>query len=92
MNPERCLTAVVFSGGLGLGAHHGGVFEALTGLALSIVWVRGSSAGAIAAALIAGSSNADRLRNLRSRGHAARHLSSMHDRNSILELRQQMTN
>ncbi|UQR61343.1 patatin-like phospholipase family protein [Bradyrhizobium sp. C-145] len=70
MNSERCLTAVVFSGGLGLGAYHGGVFEALTGLALPIDWVSGSSAGAITAALIAGSPSADRLRNLRSYWHA----------------------
>lgn len=63
--------AVVFSGGLGLGAYHGGAFEALTALALGIDWVAGSSAGAITAALIAGSSSVDRLQNLRSYWHAA---------------------
>ena len=65
MDPERSLAAVVFSGGLGLGAYHGGAFEALTALAPRIDWVAGSSAGAITAALIAGSSSADRLQNLR---------------------------
>lgn len=67
---ERQLTAVVFSGGLGLGAYHGGAFEALTALATPIDWVAGSSAGAITAALIAGSSSANRLQNLRSYWHA----------------------
>ncbi|MDF0496816.1 patatin-like phospholipase family protein [Bradyrhizobium yuanmingense] len=67
---ERPLTAIAFSGGLGLGAYHGGVFEALTSLRLPIDWVTGSSAGAITAALIAGSPRDDRLRNLRSYWHA----------------------
>ncbi|MDD1518928.1 MULTISPECIES: patatin-like phospholipase family protein [Bradyrhizobium] len=67
---ERPLSAVAFSGGLGLGAYHGGVFEALTSLRLPIDWVTGSSAGAITAALIAGSARDDRLRNLRSYWHA----------------------
>lgn len=69
---ERPLTAIAFSGGLGLGAYHGGVFEALTSLLLPIDWVTGSSAGAITAALIAGSPSADRLRNLRSYWQAPR--------------------
>lgn len=47
------LTALVLSGGLGLGAYHGGAFEAFTSLSLSAGWVAGSSAGAISAALIA---------------------------------------
>lgn len=67
---ERPLTAITFSGGLGLGAYHGGVFEAFTSLTLPLDWVTGSSAGAITAALIAGSPSADRLRNLRSYWHA----------------------
>ncbi|WP_193375042.1 patatin-like phospholipase family protein, partial [Bradyrhizobium yuanmingense] len=67
---ERPLTAIAFSGGLGLGAYHGGVFEALTSLRLPIDWVTGSSAGAITAALIAGSPRDDWLRNLRSYWHA----------------------
>ncbi|WP_245318291.1 patatin-like phospholipase family protein [Bradyrhizobium sp. DOA1] len=67
---ERQLTAVVFSGGLGLGAYHGGAFEALTAVARRIDWVAGSSAGAITAALIAGSPSGDRLPNLRRYWHA----------------------
>lgn len=59
------LTALVLSGGLGLGAYHGGAFEAFTSLSLSAGWVAGSSAGAISAALIAGSAAADRIPNLR---------------------------
>ncbi|MHB0772455.1 patatin-like phospholipase family protein [Bradyrhizobium sp. 5.13L] len=70
MEPDRTLTAAVFSGGLGLGAYHGGAFEALTARALPIDWVAGSSAGAITAALIAGSPGADRLQNLRRYWHA----------------------
>jgi predicted acylesterase/phospholipase RssA len=62
---EPPLTALVFSGGLGLGAYHGGAFEAFTSLSLPIGWVAGSSAGAISAALIAGSAAADRITNLR---------------------------
>jgi NTE family protein len=66
MASEHSLTAVVFGGGLGLGAYHGGAFEALAAQAAPIGWVAGSSAGAISAALIAGSPGADRVRNLRS--------------------------
>nr|WP_247417107.1 MULTISPECIES: patatin-like phospholipase family protein [unclassified Bradyrhizobium] len=83
---ERQLTAVVFSGGLGLGAYHGGTFEALTSLSPQIDWVAGSSSGAITAALIAGSPSADRIRTLSNYWHgpggragppsARRHLSA----------------
>lgn len=69
MAAELLLTAVVFSGGLGLGACHAGVFEALSSLRSPIDWVTGSSAGAITAALIAGSPSADRLGNLRGFWH-----------------------
>ncbi|KYK44339.1 patatin-like phospholipase family protein [Bradyrhizobium sp. CNPSo 4019] len=69
MAAELPLTAVAFSGGLGLGAYHAGVFEALSSLRSPIDWVTGSSAGAITAALIAGSPSGDRLRNLRSYWH-----------------------
>jgi NTE family protein len=54
MAAEPTLTAVVFAGGLGLGAYHGGAFEALTSVSPHIDWVTGSSAGAITAALICG--------------------------------------
>jgi NTE family protein len=71
MVPDHPLTAIVFAGGLGLGAYHGGAFEAFTGLSLPLDWVTGSSAGAITAALAAGSPDAERLQNLRSYWHAA---------------------
>jgi NTE family protein len=70
MATEQPLTAVVFAGGLGLGAYHGGAFEALTSFSPHIDWVTGSSAGAITAALIAGCPIADRLENLRRYWHA----------------------
>ena len=62
----RPLTAITFSGGLGLGAYHAGVFEAFTSFGSPIDWVTGSSAGAVTAALIAGGPRDDRLSNLRS--------------------------
>jgi NTE family protein len=70
MTAEQPLTAVVFAGGLGLGAYHGGAFEALTSVSPHVDWVAGSSAGAITAALIAGCPIADRLENLRCYWHA----------------------
>lgn len=70
MAAEPTLTAVVFAGGLGLGAYHGGAFEALTSVSPHIDWVTGSSAGAITAALIAGCPIPDRLANLRGYWHA----------------------
>jgi NTE family protein len=70
MAAEPTLTAVVFAGGLGLGAYHGGAFEALTSVSPHIDWVTGSSAGAITAALIAGCPIPDRLANLRGHWHA----------------------
>lgn len=66
MADDPPLTALVFSGGLGLGAYHGGAFEAFTAMSLSASWVTGSSAGAISAALIAGNAAADRVQSLRS--------------------------
>ncbi len=62
----RRLTAITFAGGLGLGAYHAGVFEALTSLGSPVDWVTGSSAGAITASLVAGSPREDRLDHLRS--------------------------
>jgi NTE family protein len=60
------LTCLVLSGGLGLGAYHGGAFERSHMRAIPLNRVTGSSAGAISAALIAGSTPALRLSNLRS--------------------------
>src|SRR5688500_14397446 len=63
---DNPLTCLVLSGGLGLGAYHGGAFERLHMRAIPLDWVAGSSAGAISAAVIAGSPPALRLSNLRS--------------------------
>lgn len=65
MAVDEPLTALVFSGGLGLGAYHGGAFDCFTSLCLPLDWVTGSSAGAITAALIAGSAPSDRIQALR---------------------------
>ncbi|MCK1653472.1 patatin-like phospholipase family protein [Bradyrhizobium sp. 149] len=62
---DEPLTALVFSGGLGLGAYHGGAFDCFTSLSLPLHWVTGSSAGAITTALIAGSAPSDRVQTLR---------------------------
>lgn len=61
----RSLISVVFSGGLGLGAYHGGAFEAFEMQSLPLDWVAGSSAGALSAALVAGSPPELRVSNLR---------------------------
>ncbi|MDR6305619.1 NTE family protein [Nitrobacter vulgaris] len=66
MMPDSPLTCLVLSGGLGLGAYHGGAFEQLHRQAIPLDWVAGSSAGAISAALIAGSPPELRVSNLRS--------------------------
>jgi NTE family protein len=66
MTDDQPLTSLVFSGGLGLGAYHGGAFEAFEMRSVPPDWVTGSSAGAITAALIAGSPPDLRLSNLRS--------------------------
>ncbi|MDB5505317.1 MAG: putative protein with patatin domain [Tardiphaga sp.] len=47
------LTAMVFSGGLGLASYHAGVYQKFHGRSLLLDWVAGSSAGAITAALVA---------------------------------------
>lgn len=63
---EASIVAMVFSGGLGLGAYHAGVYEAFITSAQPLHWITGSSAGAITAALIAGGPPNDataRLRN-----------------------------
>jgi NTE family protein len=65
MTDDQPLTSLVFSGGLGLGAYHGGAFEAFEALSLPLDWVTGSSAGAVTAALVAGSPPESRLPNLR---------------------------
>ncbi len=61
---------LVFAGGLGLGAYHGGAFEAFAGLSGPADWITGSSAGAITAALIAGSPSEKRVASLRAYWHA----------------------
>lgn len=69
MADDQCLTAMVFAGGLGLGAYHAGAFDAFTSAGGEVDWVAGSSAGAITAALIAGSAAGDRIANLRRYWH-----------------------
>jgi len=56
--------SLVLAGGVGLGAYQGGAYEALA-QRCEISWVAGSSAGAINAALIAGSAPSARLDALR---------------------------
>jgi NTE family protein len=58
--------AIAFSGGLGLAAYHAGMFEAFAARSFPLHWVSGSSAGAVTAALIAGSPAQDRVARLRS--------------------------
>ncbi|CCD90716.1 putative Patatin [Bradyrhizobium sp. ORS 375] len=66
MTVDHKQTCLVFAGGLGLGAYHGGVFEAFVARGWSPDWVTGASAGAITAALIAGSEPQARVDSLRS--------------------------
>lgn len=62
----RKLVGLVFAGGLGLGAYHGGAFEAFEAVSGPPDWLTGSSAGAISAALIAGNPPCRRVDRLRS--------------------------
>src|SRR5688572_7788522 len=58
--------ALVLSGGVGLGAYHGGVYEGLHRQGrYRPVWLAGSSVGAVNAALIAGNKREQRLERLR---------------------------
>jgi NTE family protein len=59
------VTAIVFSGGLGLASYHAGVFEEYQRRRLPLDWVAGSSAGAVTAALIAGNRPTEVLARLR---------------------------
>lgn len=59
--PDK-LNVLVFSGGLGLGAYHAGVYEAYP---LPLHWCCGSSIGAITSALIAGNPPEKRVGALR---------------------------
>jgi NTE family protein len=56
--------ALVFSGGVGLGAYQAGAYSAMHVRNLRPHWVAGSSVGAVNAALIAGNREADRLDRL----------------------------
>lgn len=58
-------TVLVLQGGGALGAYQVGVYQALHEAGVEPDWVVGTSIGAINAALIAGSSRADRLERLR---------------------------
>jgi NTE family protein len=59
------VTALVFSGGLGLATYHAGVFEEFQNRRMPLDWVAGSSAGAVTAALIAGNRPENVLQRLR---------------------------
>ena len=56
---------MVFAGGLGLAAYHGGVYQAFSKQSIPLHWVAGSSAGAVIAALIAGNGADKRVERLR---------------------------
>ncbi|WP_420135514.1 patatin-like phospholipase family protein [Rhodopseudomonas sp.] len=58
-------TALVVGGGLSLAAYHGGAYQAFAERQLPLHWTAGSSAGAVTAALIAGSAPEERVFRLR---------------------------
>ncbi|MFL6818373.1 MAG: patatin-like phospholipase family protein [Bradyrhizobium sp.] len=62
-NPPATV-AMVFAGGLGLAAYHGGIYESFSRRSLPLHWVAGSSAGAVTAALIAGNGSENRIARL----------------------------
>lgn len=55
MASNKC--ALVLSGGMGLGAYHGGVYEAALEAGQHVHWLAGASIGAVTAVLIAGSTD-----------------------------------
>jgi NTE family protein len=57
--------AIAFSGGLGLAPYHAGVYETFECQGGPLHWVSGSSAGAVTAALVAGSPKSQRLDRLK---------------------------
>ncbi|MGY3452639.1 NTE family protein [Bradyrhizobium sp. USDA 4353] len=65
MTADHKQTCLVLSGGLGLGAYHGGVLDGFVARSLPLDCVTGASAGAISAALIAGSAPKARIDHLR---------------------------
>jgi NTE family protein len=60
------LTAMVFSGGLGLASYHAGAYQTFHERGFTLDWVAGSSAGAVTAALVAGNAEEDRVGRLES--------------------------
>src|SRR4051794_5501766 len=65
MENAQTTVAIVFAGGLGLAAYHGGAYQAFAQRNASLHWVAGSSAGAVTAAIIAGNRSEDRIERLR---------------------------
>src|SRR4051794_15929645 len=65
MDDRSITVAMVFSGGLGLAAYHGGVYQAFSERGLPLHWLAGASAGAVTAALIAGNPVDERIERLR---------------------------
>jgi NTE family protein len=60
------MIALILSGGVGLGAYHAGVYEALTTHGVKPDWIAGSSIGAVTAALLAGSAPGEEINTLQS--------------------------
>lgn len=66
MHPPSRPTAIVFAGGVALGAYEGGAYAALRDCAGACPdWVLGSSIGAVTAAIIAGNAPGQRVARLR---------------------------
>jgi NTE family protein len=63
------LTAMVFSGGLGLASYQAGAYQAFHERGLTLDWATGSSAGAVTAALVAGNAVEQRIGRLESFWH-----------------------
>ena len=66
MHPPSRPTAIVFAGGVALGAYEGGAYAALRDCGGACPgWVLGSSIGAVTAAIIAGNAPGQRVARLR---------------------------
>src|SRR5215467_14420913 len=63
--PDYDVVALVLQGGGALGAYQGGVYEGLHEAGIRPNWIAGISIGALNAAIIAGSAEAERVGRLR---------------------------
>lgn len=64
--PAAPIVAVVFGGGIALGAFHAGAYEVLSERGFRPKWLAGSSIGAVTAVLIAGNAEGARVEALKS--------------------------